>query len=145
MTMFFIKLEVRPTERNSQVELVEGALAHCWVLEESAVAAYNKASFYVWRDEWEIVDSTVPVCVVEECFVDSDLGREQFAKAEHQSVAIAYVAWSRDGQTTVGPSPLERSSRFDLNAFVRAQKKLAAKARCLHFDSNGQCKDFVEA
>jgi hypothetical protein len=145
MGIFFVQFEVRPTERNSQVELLEGALAHCWVLEDSALAAYNRAWFYVWRDEWEIADSTLPIEVVEESFAGADIGREQFAKAERESVAVVYVAWSRDGQTAAGPTPLARSSRFDLNDFVQAQKKLAAKARCLHFDSNGQCKNLSEA
>ena len=145
MTMFFIKFEVRPTEGNSHVELVESASACCWVLAGSAAAAYNTASFYVLRSEWEIVDSTAPIEVVEEHFLNADVGREQFAKAKRQAVAIYYVAVSRDGQTTIGPLSLERSTCFDLNAFVQAQKKLEGKGRCLHFDSGGQCTSFIGA
>jgi len=58
MSMFFITLEVSPTKHNSQVDLVEGAIAHCWVVEETEVAAYNTASFQVSRDEWDITGST---------------------------------------------------------------------------------------
>lgn len=145
MTIFFVEFEVRPTERNSQFERVGGAIAHCWVLEDSALAAYNKAWFYVWRDEWEITDSTLPIEVVEEDFRAADIGREQFARAERDSMALVYVAWSRDGLTRAGPTPLARSGRFDLNDFVQTQRRLAAKARCLHFDSDGQCQNFCEA
>jgi hypothetical protein len=140
MAVFFTKLEVRPTDQNAQAELVEGAYAHCWVLEDSPAAAYNKASYYVRRDEWDIVDKTAPVEVVEEDFANADLGLQQLKKAKKETIAIFYTAWSRDDKTSSGPTTLQRSGSFDLNRYLQSQKRLTNKARCLHFDSTGECK-----
>jgi hypothetical protein len=145
MAVFFTKLEVRPTDQNAQAELVEGAYAHCWVLEDSPTAAYNTASYYVRRGEWNIVDATAPVEVVEEDFANADLGLQQLTKAKKERIAIFYTAWSRDGKTSSGPTTLRRSGIFDLNTYVQSQKRLTNKARCLHFESKGECKDLSKA
>ena len=92
MAVFFTKLEVRPTDQNVEVELVDGAYAHCWVLENSPAAAANKASYYVRRDEWDVVDETAPVEVVEEDFANADLGLQQLRKAQKETIAIFYTA-----------------------------------------------------
>jgi hypothetical protein len=145
MVVFFTRLEVRPTNQNAQFELVEGAYAHCWVLEDSPEAAYNKASYYVRRGEWDIVDATAPVEVVEEDFANADLGRQQLTKATKETIAIFYTAFSRDGTTSIGPITLQRNGSFDLNGYVKSQKRLTNKARCLHFNSTGTCKELAKA
>jgi hypothetical protein len=115
------------------------------VFGDSEAAALNKALFCVFRDEWETMNSTPSIEIVEEGTVNSDFWQTQFAKAKQYSMATVYVGQSRDGQTTTGPVRLVPTSAPDLNAFIKKQKKLAAKGRCLHFDSSGRCTDFVEA
>jgi hypothetical protein len=146
MSTFFVKLQVLPAEINPQYVLVEGAFAFCWVVEDSAPAAYNKACFYVSKDEWEIAAiDTFPVEVAKQDFDDQDIGLAQYLKAQENGIAIVYVGWSRDGKTSRGPVPLQRSNRFDLNAYVEMQKKLARKGRCLHFDSGSRCEEIISA
>jgi len=145
MAVFFIKLEVKPTEQNDQPELVEGAYAHCWVLEDTPTAAYNRASYYVRRSGWRILDAAAPLEEVEEDFANADLGLQQLTKAKKETIAVCYTAWSRDGKTRRGPTTLQRSSSFELNGYLQSQEKFTNKARCLHFESIGECKDLAKA
>ncbi len=145
MDVFFLELEVRPTGQNAQAELVEGAYAHCWVLDDSPTGAYNRASHYVRGGEWDVVNATAPVKVVEENFANADLGLQQLTKAKEETIAIFYTGWSRDGKTSSGPTELQRSGSVDLNSYVQSQKRLTNKARCLHFESTGECKDLAKA
>jgi hypothetical protein len=146
VSTFFVKFQVVPTENNPQGALVKGAFAYCWIIEESEPAAYNKAWFYVSKDEWEITATeTFPVEVTQNNFESQDIGLAHYVKAQENGIAIAYVGWSRDGKTTAGPVRLERSRRFDLNAYVSKQKKLARQGRCLHFDSGNRCGERISA
>jgi hypothetical protein len=146
MSTFFVKFQVIPAEINPQYALVEGAFAFCWVVEDSALAAYNKACFYVSMGEWEIAATdTFPVVVAKQDFEDQDIGLAQFLKAQGNGIAIFYAGWSRDGKTSRDPVPLQRSNRFNLNAYVGMQKKLARKGRCLHFDSGSRCDKIISA
>lgn len=146
MSTFFVKFQVTPTEHNVQGALVSGAFALCWVIEDTESAAYNKACFYVSKDEWEITETeTFPVEVVQADFEGQDIGLAQYLKAQDSGIALVYAGWARDGKTTAGPAPLERSRKFDLNAYVGKRKKLARKGRCLHFDSGSRCGAIISA
>ncbi len=146
MPMYFVKFEVIPTEHNAQHSMLQGALAHCWIIEHTEIAAYNKARFFILREEWEITATEeFPVEVTEEDFQDRNIGLAQFNKAQETGIAIAYVGWSRDGKTSAGPVQLERSHKFDLNAYVGQLKKLAGTGRCLHFDRGNQCGEIISA
>lgn len=145
MPVFFIELEVIPTEHNTQAVLIEGAYARCWILEDFPATAYLKVSYYVRRYEWDILGSTEPLEVAEEDFANDDVGLEQLKKARKDAIAVFFRAWPRDGKTTIEPTTLPRSSSFDLNGYVRLQKKFANSARCLHFESPGECTDPAKA
>jgi len=54
MNIYFLTLKVSPTEANKQYNVVEGALAHCWVLEDSPENALSKADFHVSKYDWEL-------------------------------------------------------------------------------------------
>jgi hypothetical protein len=146
MPTFFVKFTVTPAQGTEQAELVEGAFACCWSVENSAVAAFNKAHFYVTKGGWEITDVTDdPIEVTEEACRHSEVTAENFRKAQQNGIALLYGGWSRDGRTSMEPFPLLETRRFDLNRYVDRQKKLSGKGRCLHFDSNGRCRDIIEA
>lgn len=146
MAMFFIKFQVIPSENNAQAALVEGAFAHCWIVESSEDAAYNKAYFYVSKYEWKIADTkTFPIKVTEADFEDRDIGLALYREAQEKGIAIAYVGWARDGKTTLGPTRLTQDRKFGLDAYISTQKKLSKKGRCLHFDSGILCGNFIEA
>ena len=146
MTTFFVQFQVVPTEYNPQHALLQGAFASCWVAEESQPAAYNKARFYIAKDEWEITETkSFPMEVTQTDFEDRDIGLDQYQKSQESGIAIVYAGWARDGKTTAGPMPLERARKFDLNAYVGKQKRLTQKGRCLHFESDNRCGAFINA
>jgi hypothetical protein len=146
MPTFFLTFRVVPTEHNPQNVLVEGALAHCWIVERSETAAYNKARFFVLKDEWDISSTDrSPVEVSAANFQGRDIGLAQFQRAQDSGIAITYVGLSSNGKSTIGPIPLERARHFDLNAYVGRQKKLTQKGRCLHFESGTRCGVFINA
>jgi hypothetical protein len=66
-------------------------------------------------------------------------------KAQQSGITIVYVGWARDGKTTAAPMPLKRAQKFDLNAYVGKQKRLAQKGRCLHYESDNRCGAFINA
>jgi hypothetical protein len=145
-TVFYLKLKVEPSERNPQVGLVSGAYAHCWILDSSDVAAYNKALFYIAKGEWTVVSVEEPLSEVTIAdFEGRDIGAAKFHEAREKGIAIVYVAWSRDGVTTAGPTSIESPQNFDLNAYIGRQKKLSKSGRCLHFESGEQCGQFIGA
>ena len=69
MKTYYVKFQVVPSEDNERYNLVEGALASCWVLANDAQSAYAQAAFYVSKYDWiiEKVD-TSPVEAIKEHF-----------------------------------------------------------------------------
>lgn len=146
MAIFFIKFHVIPTQHNLHNGMFREADVHCWIAGESVFAAYNKAHFYISKDEWNITSTeTFPVEVTEEDFQDKDLGLAQYRKARETGIAILYVGVARDGKTTTDLAPLKQSRKFDLNSYLGKQKALARKGRCLHFEGGIQCGKIIGA
>lgn len=146
MNTYFMTFQVTPTESNEHYNLVGGALASCWVLGDDAQSAYSQAEFFVSKGDWEIekVD-TFPVETTKEHFLERDIGIEQYVKAQEKGIAIFYTAWARDGRTTAGPLTMNSSYKFDLSEYLRKQKQLRRKGRCLHFDGSHRCKNIINA
>ena len=144
--IFSATYEVSPTAINSQVDLVEGAYAHCFVREETPEAADLKARFYVLKGEWKIKAVESPATeVTEKDFAGKDIGLEQFFKAREKGISIFYSAWAADGKTTLGPVQLEQPRSLDLSQFVGKWKELEKSGRCLHFESGDRCREIVQA
>ncbi len=123
---FFIQFQVVPTIENRQYSLVEGALAHCWVVDTDLINVYGKASFFASKYDWKIEHLVaLPIEVTREQFLERDMGLEQFDKAQENGISIFYVGWSKDKKTQVGPFRLEPSHKIDLADFVKTQKKYA--------------------
>jgi hypothetical protein len=146
MKTYFMVFRVKPTEDNEQYQLVEGALAHFWVVEDDPQCAYAQAEFYLKKYDWIIEDlDTFPVEVAKKEFEGKDLGIEYFQKAQNEGIAFVLAAWSKDKKTTAGPLEVKPSSKFDLSKFLMKQKQLRNKGRCLHFDGDHRCKEIINA
>lgn len=146
MNIYYLQFKVIPTIDNEQFELAEGALAHCWVLDNDPQAACLKASFQVSKCDWEIIDLEMPPVEVEEDnFAERDIGLEEFKKAQRTGIRIVYTAWSRDKKTSAGPVEIKSSYRADLQEFLKKQKKLRNKGRCLHYDGGHRCREIISA
>ena len=138
--------QVIPTESNEHYNLVAGALASCWVVEEDAQSAYSQAEFFVSKDDWKIEKvATFPAETTREHFLERDIGIEQYNKAQEQGIAIFYTALARDGKTTTGPLTINPSYKIDLSEYLKKQKQLSRKSRCLHFDGSHRCKNIINA
>lgn len=146
MKIFFLEFKVTPTNVNEHFDLVEGALASCWIKDNNPQSAYAKAEFYVSKEDWEIVKiESFPIEVLEEHFLERDIGKEQFCKAQKEGIAIIYSAWARDGKTTAGPMAIKSSYKFPLYDYIKTQKQLAQKGRCLHYESSSRCNEIIKA
>ena len=146
MKTFFLKFKVTPTNANEHFSLVEGAEASCWIQGTNPQSVCTKAKFYVSKCDWKIEKiESLPVEVTEENFIGRDLGLEQYLHAQKEGIAIVYLAYSRDGKTSAGPFPLKPSYDFPLSGFLKKQKQLANKGRCLHYESGHRCKEIIKA
>lgn len=146
MNTYFMTFQVIPTESNEHYNLVAGALASCWVLGENAQSAYSQAEFFVSKDDWKIEKlDNLPIETTREHFLERDIGIEQYTKAQEKGIAIFYMAWSRDGQTTSGPFPINPSYKPDLSEYLKKQKQLSQKGRCLHFNGSNRCANIINA
>lgn len=138
--------QVVPTEANEHYNLVDGALASCWVVEDDPKSAYAHAEFFVKKDDWKIEKvNTLPVETTKEHFLEKDIGLEQYIKAQEEGIAIFYTAWAKDGKTTAGPMVLNPSYKFNLSEWLGNQKKLKKKGRCLHYEGSHRCKEIINA
>ncbi|MDD3814190.1 MAG: hypothetical protein PHZ02_06040 [Desulfocapsaceae bacterium] len=146
MKTYYLQFRVIPTASNEHHNLVEGALASCWVLEHDAQAAYAQADFFIRKSDWRIEKiAEYPVEVTRELFLERDIGLEQFDKAQKEGFAFVYVGWSRDGKTTAGPFIQNPSFRFEISRFLAKQKELSQSGRCLHFDGSHRCNNIINA
>lgn len=146
MKTFFMTFEVVPTVSNEHYSIVKGALAHCWVLENNRQSAYAKASFFVSKYDWKIEKmDTFPVETTEEHFLEKDLGLEQYIKAQEEGIAIIYTGWARDEKSNIGPIEFKPSFKFNLAEFIKKQKRMRNKGRCLHYDGGHRCGKIINA
>ena len=146
MKIFFVEFKVVPTHANEHFDLVEGAIAHCWIKDNSQQSAYARAEFYISKEDWDIVNvEEYPIEVSKKHFIGKDLGEQQFCKAQEEGIAIIYAGWAKDKKTTAGPIPIKSSYTFPLFDFIRNQKKLSNKGRCLHFKSGNRCNEIIKA
>lgn len=146
MKIFYSQFKVIPTRENEKYDLVEGALANCWIKENNPQSAYAKAEFFVLKGDWQIIEvENHPVEVNESDFIGKDLGIEHYLEAKTEGISIAYVGWSRDGKTTAGPFQLKSSFKFPISQFIDFQKKLSQKGRCLHYENGIRCNEIIKA
>ena len=93
MKTYFIVFRVKPTEDNEQYQIVEGALAHFFVVEDNPQCAYAQAEFYLKKYDWIIEDlDTFPVEVTGKKFEDNELGIEYYQKAQNEGIAFVLEA-----------------------------------------------------
>jgi hypothetical protein len=145
MKTFFLEFEVAPTNTNAHFDFVEGALAACWIKENNSRSASAKARFFILKGDWEINKiETSPIEVTGENFLTQDW-KEHYIEAQKQGVAIAYVAWARDGTTTAGPLELKSSYKPPISNHFETIKKLTNKGRCLHYDNGHRCDKIIKA
>jgi hypothetical protein len=141
-----VEFKVAPTSANEHFHLVKGARASCLIQENNPHGAYAKAQFYVSKSDWTIERvERLPIEVTEQHFVGRDIGLQQYLCAQEEGIAIAYLAWSRDGKTSTGPLPVRSSYNSPLSRFLEKQKQLAGKGRCLHYDSGHRCQEIIKA
>ena len=148
MKTFYLIFQLIPTFENKQYEFIQGALAHCWIVDDDLQSAYAKAKFFVSKDDWEIEkEDTFPIEVKDEHFLERDLGLERFRKAQKDGIAICYTALARDDKaiTELTILPISPSYRFNLNDYVKKQKNLARNGRCLHYDKGYRCDKIISA
>jgi hypothetical protein len=146
MKTYFLSLKVIPTEENEHYNVVEGASANFWILENSPKNAFSKAVFYASKYDWKLTKiETPPVETTRINFIGRDIGLQNFDKAQKDGIAVVFVAWSTDGKTTLGPIKIRPSYNFNLNNFLKKIKQFKNKGRCLHYEAGERCQKIVKA
>jgi len=146
MDTFYLTLRVIPTAANPRANDIEGALALCWILDDDPRAALAKASCKVRQYGWDIVEvEDCPVVTTRDNFIERDLGLEQYDRAQEQGMAMAFIAWSKDGHSSYGPFALELSDGLVLESCLSDVARLKRKGRCLHFDAGSRCTEVIRA
>lgn len=146
MKIFFLQFSVKPTERNLNFEKVEGAYVSFWIRDQDRVSAFTKAKFDVSKYDWVIEEVTEePHEVTEHDFIDKDLGLDNYHKALAEGRACVYVGWPKDGKKIEGELKIDSSQDFNLGGFLKKQKNLTNKGRCLHFNNGIRCNLIIKA
>ncbi|KGO35429.1 MAG: hypothetical protein WBN83_16650 [Desulfoprunum sp.] len=94
----FYQFEVRPTARNSEVEMLAGALATVLVFAETEEVGRARGARFIARQHWEIISVKR---VMRMCSRHvSDLQphfRELYRQAEQYGIAARFDGWARHG------------------------------------------------
>jgi hypothetical protein len=146
MATFFLTLRVTPTARNAHVNDIEGALASCWVRDDTPQSALARAIFHVRRYDWDIGGiEDLPTETAQDDFAGRDIALEQYKRAQEGGIAIAFACWAKDGKSSFGPIKLKRSDNFDLAFHLCESKRLSRKGRCLHYDAGSRCSRVIDS
>jgi len=143
---YYLVFRVTPSPCNDYFAKVAGAFSHCVVLERSPEAAFTKARFFILKDGWEdacLAES--PTEVDEKSFMGRNTGAELYNRAQKEGLALAHIAWSRDGKYSAEQLSTESSFSPALSVRLRRDKKIRDTGRCLHFDGDIRCREFVNA
>jgi hypothetical protein len=115
MNMFYLALRAIPTIDNPYFNQLEGALVYCWVCHEDPASAVTQATFKVQQLNWEVLKlEESPTRVIEEQFLDKDIGLDRYRTAQAEGMSLIFAAWARDGKTSFGPVALDVTSDFVL-------------------------------
>lgn len=157
MKLFFLAFECTTATNHSYHNDIGGASAHCIALAIDPNSAFIEARFYIEKDNWQIETLECgPIEITEDqCQDDSD-NLDLFKKACEQGIATRYMAWAKDEsiyatwQKESIPSesirlPLDFSSKSNIYSFIKTQKELNNKGRCLHYEKGQQCNQIAKA
>lgn len=144
MNLYFIHFFVIPTKNNIYINDLKGAYVSYWVKDTDPESAKIKAVFDINKYDWEIKEILFPpTATSEKDFIGEDL--ENYQKATEEGIACIYHAWSKENSKKSGRFTLESSEKFDLNKYLKRQKKQKNKGRCLHHLSGERCNEFINA
>ncbi len=146
MNTFYPTLRVVPTPANARANEIEEGLASCWICDDDPIAALAKASFKVKQYDWDIIEvEDYPVLVARDNFIGRDLGLKQYDHAQEHGMALAFITWAKDGQSSCGPFTPERSDGFQLECYLSDVAHLKREGRCLHHDAGTRCTQIIGA
>ena len=146
MSTYYMKCIVVPTTLNPHVTEIKGAYAHCWIIEDTPQTSHTKIKFYIEKSYWEITEiQHEPIKVEKSDFQEKDLGLKHFEEAQKEGIAIAFVAWAKDENSSPKQFPQKRVKDFNLNQLEQQKKILKNSKRCLHYNSGSECDYIINA
>lgn len=146
MKTYFVSFNVTPSIKNEYFEKVAGAIMCCWILDDTIESAYGKATFQIEKYDWHIDNIKTPIQETDRNFFEGkDLGQEYYDKAQKDGFSLSTIAWSRDGETTLGPVIQKSTHKSDIADFIKKRIKIADSGRCLHYDTGVRCGKIIKA
>ena len=91
--MFFVMLELVPSENNEEKEYCEGAFLDCWVDCDSEAEAVEKAKDYASSEGWDYVETKEVYEVQREKYLDDDEILEIYDEACDYGVSGLFYTW----------------------------------------------------
>ncbi len=146
-TTFYLSFEVVPGDEGLVDKRIEGAQAHCWVVEDDPVSAVVMATYRVQQSGWTIQSQDAPpVSVRLEDFCERDLGEKSFLEAQEYGIAVFIVAHTpaKDLHSDA-PTRQKPKKEFDLSDFIRTQQSVRSQGRCLFYQKTDKCGDVINA
>jgi hypothetical protein len=143
---FYLAFRVTPSPGNQYYATVADAFTHYIILERLPEAALTKGRFLVLKDGWEDAClSDAPSEVGEKNFLGKETGEELYYRARKDGLVFAYVAWSRDGKSSAERLLTESSFSPALQERLRRDRKIRDTGRCLHFEGDIRCREYINA
>lgn len=152
---FFLSFEIEPTVDNQSKGIVETGYAICLVCAEHPVDAYNKAKFFVGKADWKIIKMNedfppYPIEITEEtlpALSDDKDNFQLYQTAQKQGIAIQYIVAAKEEAGIQESTMLDHkpSYQLDLNNWLKQQKQLSNKGRCLHYENGEECNEIINA
>ncbi|MCF6309066.1 MAG: hypothetical protein L3J19_01110 [Sulfurimonas sp.] len=143
--IYYIVFDVIPTEQNQEYANIENAIVSCWIQSTDASSSYIKATFFIEKADWIIKKNTQqPIVVIEENFIDREIGLENFHIAQKEKMSFVYIAKSA---SVITPTEikLQSSYKFDMSKFLTKLKEVSEKGRCLHYQAGARCDEIINA
>lgn len=144
---FFILFETSPEPGSVIDPRIEGALAHCWIVESDARSAMMKASYKVRQSGWRIDKvNTPPVVVTRDDHAGKDWGLKCFDQCQIDRLALAFVGHSKAVDLhSDEPKSAPKVADINLSEWLLDQKRIKDAGKCLFYDAAEYCNEVIDA
>jgi len=141
---YFLKAIVVDSDDRTNLINTESTKAYAWVKSKDHDSAIKKASFFIKKEGWKIIEWTQAIEVTRDMFLDRDLEIRHFDLSQSETCSILYVGVDNTIQEREFRE-LKTSYSFDINEFYKKNKSITQKKMCLHFNAGTDCNEIIKA
>lgn len=95
MKTYYLSFKVSPEKGNKDFELIAGAVAHFWIVDDKPESATSRARGFLTANLWKILEQEQPAApTTEGQHLQKDIGLENYRLAQEQGMAVCFAAWT---------------------------------------------------